>query len=90
MKLELKNYQKRIVEFCKTTDKVILSVGMGLGKTAAVLHYINEINPESEQDLIEYEQSLKGRERAIREVRMSIRKQRKDMYGTKLLRGRYK
>ena len=47
MKLELKNYQKRIVEFCKTTDKVILSVGMGLGKTAAVLHYINEINPES-------------------------------------------
>jgi len=45
---------------------------------------------ESEQDLIEYEQSLKGRERAIREVRMSIRKQRKDMYGTKLLRGRYK
>ena len=47
MKLELKNYQKRIVEFCKTTDKVILSVGMGLGKTAAVLHYINEIKPKS-------------------------------------------
>ena len=47
MKLELKNYQKRIVEFCKTTDKVILSVGMGLGKTAAVLHYIDEIKPES-------------------------------------------
>lgn len=41
---------------------------------------------ESEQDLIEYEQSLEGRERAIREVRMSIRKQRKDVYGTKLLR----
>ena len=37
MKLELKNYQKRIIEFCKTTDKVILSVGMGLGKTAAVM-----------------------------------------------------
>ena len=35
--MELKNYQKRIVEFCKTTDKVILSVGMGLGKTAAVM-----------------------------------------------------
>ena len=47
MKLELKNYQKRIVEFCKTTDKVILSVGMGLGKTAAVLHYIDEIKPKS-------------------------------------------
>ena len=45
---------------------------------------------ESEQELIEYEQSLKGRERAIREVRMSIRKQRKDVYGTKLLRSRYK
>ena len=45
---------------------------------------------ESEQELIEYEQSLEGRERAIREVRMSIRKQRKDVYGTKLLRNRYK
>ena len=45
---------------------------------------------ESEQELIEYEQSLEGRERAIREVRMSIRKQRKDVYGTKLFRSRYK
>ena len=43
---------------------------------------------ESEQELIEYEQSLEGRERAIREVRMSIRKQRKDVYGTKLFRSR--
>ena len=47
MKLQLKNYQKKIVEFCKTTDKVILSVGMGLGKTAAVLHYIDEAKPKS-------------------------------------------
>lgn len=45
---------------------------------------------ESEQELIEYEQSLEGRERAIRDVRLSIRKQRKDVYGTKLLRNRYK
>ena len=47
MKLELKNYQKRIVEFCKTTDKVILSVGMGLGKTAAILHYIDYAKPKT-------------------------------------------
>lgn len=47
MKLQLKNYQKKIVEFCKTTDKIILSVGMGLGKSAAVLHYIDEAKPKS-------------------------------------------
>lgn len=47
MKLQLKNYQKRIVEFCKTTDKVILSVGMGLGKSAAVLHYIDYAKPKT-------------------------------------------
>ena len=45
--MKLKNYQKRIVEFCKTTDKMILSAGMGLGKTAAVLHYIDEAKPKS-------------------------------------------
>ena len=47
MKLQLKNYQKKTIEFCKSTDKVILSISMGLGKTAAVLHYIDEAKPKS-------------------------------------------
>lgn len=29
----------------RSTDKAILSIGMGLGKTSAVLHYIAEANP---------------------------------------------
>lgn len=45
--LKLYNYQQRIVEFCKTEPKAILSVGCGLGKTASVLHYINEAKPRS-------------------------------------------
>lgn len=45
--LKLYNYQQRIVEFCKKEPKAILSVGMGLGKTASVLHYINDAKPES-------------------------------------------
>ena len=40
--LELFQYQKKIIDFLKKTYKAILEVGMGLGKTAAVLHYINE------------------------------------------------
>src|SRR5574344_1238032 len=45
--LKLYNYQKRIIEFCKKEPKAILSVGCGLGKTASVLHYINEAKPKS-------------------------------------------
>ena len=45
--LKLYNYQQRIVEFCKKEPKAILSVGMGLGKTASILHYINEAKPKS-------------------------------------------
>lgn len=45
--LKLYNYQQRIVEFCKTEPKAILSVGCGLGKTASILHYINESKPKS-------------------------------------------
>ena len=45
--MKLYNYQKRIVEFCKTTDKMILSAGMGLGKSAAILHYLHEVKPTS-------------------------------------------
>ena len=45
--MELHNYQKKIVEFCKTKSNVILAVSMGLGKTAAVLHYIDEVKPST-------------------------------------------
>ena len=45
--LKLYNYQQRIVEFCKKEPKAILSVGCGLGKTASILHYINEAKPKS-------------------------------------------
>jgi len=47
MKLQLKNYQKKTIEFCKKTDKVLLSISMGLGKTAAVLHYIDYAKPKT-------------------------------------------
>ena len=46
-KMKLHAYQKRVVEFCKTSKHIILSVGCGLGKTASVLHYIKETNPET-------------------------------------------
>ena len=45
--MKLFNYQKRTVDFCKTKSNVILSVSMGLGKTAAVLHYIDKAKPKS-------------------------------------------
>ena len=35
------------IEFCKQTDKAILSIGCGLGKTASILHYIDEVKPAS-------------------------------------------
>lgn len=38
---------------------------------------------ETEEELIEYEQSLKGREDAIREVRQSIARQRRILYEQK-------
>ena len=39
--MKLHNYQHRAIQQMTEWDKVILSVGMGLGKTAATLHYIN-------------------------------------------------
>lgn len=45
--MKLHNYQCRAIEFCRTTDKAILSIGCGLGKTASILHYIDESKPES-------------------------------------------
>jgi hypothetical protein len=38
---------------------------------------------ETEEELLEYEQSLKGREDAIREVRISIARQRRILYEQK-------
>jgi len=43
--MKLHNYQRRAIEFCRQTDKAILAIGMGLGKSAAILHYIDETKP---------------------------------------------
>lgn len=43
----LHNYQNRIVQFCEAEPNAVLSVGMGLGKTAATLHYIHKLNPDT-------------------------------------------
>ncbi len=43
--MKLHNYQQRAVDFMRSTDKCILSIGMGLGKTAAVLHYLDNTKP---------------------------------------------
>ena len=43
MALSLHNYQQRAVDFMMAHPRCILSVGMGLGKTAAVLHYIDKL-----------------------------------------------
>lgn len=45
--MKLHKYQERIVDFCDKHPSCILSVGMGLGKTAAVLHYIDRVKPTS-------------------------------------------
>ena len=46
-KMKLHNYQQRAIDFCKNNPNVILSVGMGLGKTSATLHYINHALPRT-------------------------------------------
>ena len=47
MALSLHNYQQRAVDFMAAHPRCILSVGMGLGKTAAVLHYLDQLRPQS-------------------------------------------
>lgn len=47
MALSLHEYQQRAVDFMAAHLRCILSVGMGLGKTAAVLHYIDRLRPAS-------------------------------------------
>lgn len=46
-KLQLHNYQLKMIDFCKQNKNCVLTVGMGLGKTAAVLHFINNLNPKN-------------------------------------------
>ena len=45
--MKLHNYQQRAIDFCRARQSVILSVGLGLGKTASVLHYIDKVKPAS-------------------------------------------
>ena len=45
--MKLHNYQQRAVNFMAGHPRCILSVGMGLGKTAAVLHYIDQLRPKN-------------------------------------------
>lgn len=45
--MKLHNYQQRAIDFCMARKSVILSVGLGLGKTASVLHYIDKARPAS-------------------------------------------
>lgn len=45
--MKLHEYQQRAVDFMATHPYCILSVGMGLGKTAAVLHYLDRLRPKS-------------------------------------------
>lgn len=45
--MELHEYQKRAAQFIATHANCILSVDMGLGKTAAVWSYIREAQPQS-------------------------------------------
>lgn len=43
--MKLHEYQQRAVGFMAEHPSCILSVGMGLGKTAAVLHYLDRLRP---------------------------------------------
>jgi len=45
--MKLYNYQHRTAEFCKGKRSVILSVGVGLGKSVSTLVYLNSININS-------------------------------------------
>lgn len=42
---DLHEYQERAIAFMKAKQRCILSVGMGLGKTAACLHYLADTMP---------------------------------------------
>ena len=50
-KNDLRDYQKQMVKVIKEKDKVLLTVGMGFGKTATCLTAIEEM-PEIKRILI--------------------------------------
>jgi hypothetical protein len=43
--LKLHKYQEKTVDFLKHQERAVLSVGCGLGKTSATLHYIDYVKP---------------------------------------------
>lgn len=45
--MKLHEYQQRAVDFMKAHPRSILSVGMGLGKTATVLHWLDWLRPQT-------------------------------------------
>ena len=45
--MKLHNYQERAVEFMAAHNRCILSIDMGLGKTASVIHYLDRVRPSS-------------------------------------------
>lgn len=45
--MRLHDYQRRMVERMRAEKRLILSVGMGLGKTVSVLTYLEETRPDS-------------------------------------------
>lgn len=47
MEYKLHQYQERLIDFLIAHDKAIISVDMGLGKTASVLHYLERRRPAS-------------------------------------------
>lgn len=61
---------RKIINYIRTNDLII-----GLIASSAGYYIAN-----SEQELIEYEDSLRGREEAIKEVRLSIARQRRKLY----------
>ncbi len=60
-----------LINHIRTNDLVV-----GLMASSSTGYYITN----SEQDFMDYEQSLLGREKAIRKVRMSIQRQRRSMF----------
>ena len=62
---------RKVINFIRTNDLVPCLIATSDG------YYI----AESEKELLDYEESLLGREDAIRAVRLSINRQRKQKYG---------
>ena len=71
--MELHDYQKRCADFIAAHTNCILSVDMGLGKTAAVLEYIRRTNPytvlkEAPKKLAENKRHTEAKKRRMAEI----------------------